>query len=299
MDNQRIFFQHLLQEHGLPEHVVDSLPTLYAPVMQWIASERARARGPIVVGVNGAQGSGKTTFCSLLVPLLEEIHHLRAHTLSIDDVYLPRDARLHLSQTIHPLCGIRGVPGTHDIPLAHSVFDRVSELTAGDSTALPRFDKALDDRKPVPLWEQIEGPVDVLFFEGWCVGCSSLPPWTGPINAREARDDPAGTWMKWSMEALEKEYLSLFERLNALIFIGVPSMETVRESRWLQEKKLRDSLGHEEEDGKWVGLMTRDEVMEYVDLFERYTEHMLKQMPKLADLHIQRDPEFRYTLMPF
>jgi len=33
-----------------------------------------------------------------------------------------------------------------------------------------------------------------------------------------------------------------------------------------------------------------------VDLFERYTEHMLKELPGAAPILIKRSPDFRYTL---
>ena len=97
-------------------------------------------------------------------------------------------------------------------------------------------------------------------------------------------------------ECLETEYGSLFSQLDALLFIAVPSMETVRESRWLQEKKLRDSMARNGDAEALVGLMTREEVLDYVELFERYTEHMLRTLPELADVHICRDPDFRYTV---
>ena len=78
--------------------------------------------------------------------------------------------------------------------------------------------------------------------------------------------------------------------------IKVPSMDTVRESRWLQEEKLwRASEGR---DGDLAGLMTRSEVMEYVDLFERYTEHMFTCIPPRADALIRRSHSFEYHLEP-
>jgi nitrogen fixation/metabolism regulation signal transduction histidine kinase len=40
--------------------------------------------GPVVVGINGAQGSGKTTLCQFLEVLLVE-HNQRSATLSIHD----------------------------------------------------------------------------------------------------------------------------------------------------------------------------------------------------------------------
>ena len=103
------------------------------------------------------------------------------------------------------------------------------------------------------------------------------------------------------MDAVEHECPR--NRIWLLVFpAGCPSlhrrssMETVRESRWLQEKKLRDSMARNGDAEALVGLMTREEVLDYVELFERYTEHMLRTLPELADVHICRDPDFRYTV---
>ena len=73
-------------------------------------------------------------------------------------------------------------------------------------------------------------------------------------------------------------------------------MDTVRNSRWLQEKKLWDA--HEKSGNKkaLVGLMTRSEVNDYVALFERYTAHMFTRMEAHADILIERDENFRYSL---
>ena len=134
--NATLFFE-LLEEHGLPESAREAWSTLYEPVLEWLVARQATQGGPIRVGVNGAQGSGKTTFCSLLVPLLERIHNLRAATLSIDDVYATRANRMKLGETLHPLCAIRGVPGTHDIPLAHSVLEHITALAPEECTHSP------------------------------------------------------------------------------------------------------------------------------------------------------------------
>ena len=289
-------FRDLLEAHGLPKDMMETLPTVYRPVLTWLAAQRAQKGTTVFIGVNGAQGSGKTTFCSLLVPLLHEAHGLRGVTLSIDDVYLPRESRIELGTNVHPLCEVRGVPGTHDVPLTHKVFDALQGLQRGEKTAIPRFDKARDDRKSQDKWDQVEGPVDVVFFEGWCVGCPPLPPWEGPYNEREKQEDSEGIWSRWSADALDREYTDLFGRLHGLIFIRVPSMDTVRNSRWLQEKKLWDA--HEKSGNKkaLVGLMTRSEVNDYVALFERYTEHMFTRMEAHADILIERDENFRYSL---
>ena len=92
-------------------------------------------------------------------------------------------------------------------------------------------------------------------------------------------------------------YQQLFARLDATIMIRVPSMETVRQGRWLQEQKLwQRHAKTPTEEHNLVGLMTYDEVLDYVALFARHTEHMLEHLPARADVLISRDENFSYRL---
>ncbi len=85
-------------------------------------------------------------------------HNIPTITLSIDDFYLShRDQRL--LATTHPtnrLIQHRGLPGTHDLSLAISVFD---SLKAGRATSIPIYDKAafggLGDRVDEEKWERV------------------------------------------------------------------------------------------------------------------------------------------------
>ena len=270
------------------------IASIYAPIVRWVESTRKRG-GTFVLGVNGAQGSGKSTFCELAKVLLSS-RGLSVAVLSIADLYLTREQRLKLSQEVHPLCAIRGVPGTHDVDLGLSVLNELRALKAGASFRVPRFDKARDDRADESAFTVVTGPVDVVLFEGWCVGEPPLPPFEGAINDREARDDPDGQWCLWSRGFLNDSYQRLYQQLDALMMIKVPSMETVRQSRWLQEEKLRMKMKHAGEADALPGLMTRKEVFEYVDLFERHTLHMFEQMPSRCNFVVYRDEDFNFRI---
>lgn len=297
MANHTQFFTETVQRLGLPSTAVHMLDTIHTPIAQWIAETVPHHNRPLMVGVNGAQGSGKSTFCALLAPLLKRVHGLTVATVSIDDVYLTRSNRMQLAQTIHPLCAFRGVPGTHDLHLAHAVFDALAATQSGSTAFIPRFDKSIDDRLPEVQWESCPGPIDAVLFEGWCVGCPELPTWTGPYNSRELKDDPNGVWAQWSASCLNDDYQKLFSRLDSMIMIEVPSMDTVRSSRWLQEERLWQQLqATDTPNSRPAGLMTKDEVIDYVALFERHTEHMLLELPSVADVLVKRDEDFHYTL---
>ena len=114
----------------------------------------------------------------MLAEVGEEHPPYRVATLSIDDLYLPR-AQLRALASAHPdnpfLRG-RGLPGTHDIPLGLSLLRSLKDInrTRADDIRIPRFDKSLfdgeGDRLPESEWTPVQGPLDVVLLEGWCVG---------------------------------------------------------------------------------------------------------------------------------
>ena len=115
-------FTRLLEEEGIP---VDTGPnellnTLYLPMASWLAARQQNS--PLVVGINGAQGSGKSTLTKILSMLLSQGFDKNVVSISIDDLYLTRAERQQLAEDIHPLFLTRGVPGTHDVELGKSIL---------------------------------------------------------------------------------------------------------------------------------------------------------------------------------
>ena len=185
--------------------------------------------GPVVVGINGAQGSGKSTLCQFLEVLLVE-HNQRSATLSIDDLYLTKAERERLGREVHPLLATRGVPGTHDAALGLSLIE---DFRAGRDLDLPRFDKSVDDRSPER--ETVKGPLQVLLFEGWCLGAvpQDEAALAEPVNDLEATEDPDLAWRRYVNEALDGAYKTLFEQLDMLVMLKVPDFAAVRRKRAL------------------------------------------------------------------
>jgi D-glycerate 3-kinase len=257
-------------------------------------AERCQPRSSLVVGINGAQGSGKTTLASLIQRALGKFSGKKATILSLDDFYLPKSARQDLARTVHPLCATRGVPGTHDCPLLLQVMSRLLVADDASKTAIPRFSKLADDRVDPADWAVFEGRPDVILFEGWCVGLPAdrLPPWRSPINALEREADPNGDWWRWSVACLAESYTAFWKMLDLLVVIELPDLEAVIASRLRQEKDLQP------EQGGAVRRMNAAEVERFVQHFERYTRAMWDVMPSLADIVVRRDAEFQYVLEP-
>ncbi len=282
---------------GLPNPVVDELETVYLPIARWIHSLARVAERPVILGVNGAQGVGKTTFCALLGGLLKRGFDCAAATLSLDDLYLSRDERSKFAEAVHPLCAVRGVPGTHDVELGLTVFDALTGAAPETETLLPRFDKMTDDRASIDGFARWMGRPDVVLFEGWCVGARAGPSWEEPFNAREARDDPQGVWSRWSAEKLATDYPALFSRIDALLMIQMPSMDFVLESRCRQERELRARAQVEPARTKERRLMSREDLGEFVALFERLTVFMSTDLPPRADVLIGCSEDHVYRLL--
>ncbi|MDB2668195.1 P-loop NTPase fold protein, partial [Luminiphilus sp.] len=63
---------------------------------------------PIIVGINGSQGSGKSTLSAYLSQIMPRLLGVDCHIISIDDFYLTRARRVKLASAVHPLLAIRG-----------------------------------------------------------------------------------------------------------------------------------------------------------------------------------------------
>ena len=117
----------LLELLDLPPSYRDTVENAWRPLAAAIALKAASAGRSLLVGINGAQGSGKTTACAFLEVLLAE-RGLKAVTVALDDLYLTRAEREALARDEHPLFLTRGVPGTHDVDLGMALLD---DLLAG------------------------------------------------------------------------------------------------------------------------------------------------------------------------
>ncbi|MCB2079825.1 MAG: kinase [Novosphingobium sp.] len=237
------------------------------------------SRRPVVLGICGAQGSGKSTLARALLKRCEALGIVAA-CLSIDDLYLTKAEREHLARDVHPLLLTRGPPGTHDPALGLSVIDCFER---GRQVALPRFDKASDDRAPKGDWPIVSGQCEVLILEGWCVGArpekeSAL---VAPVNALECDEDPGGIWRSYVNRALAGRYQDLFARIDALVLLESPGFDIVLEWRMQQEDELRARYA------RGSAVMKRGDIARFVQHYERITRHVLREMPGRADLVIR------------
>lgn len=194
----------------------------------------ANPERPALIGVGGAQGSGKSYQCRAYAAA-----HPRVAHFSLDDVYLTRDEREALAREIHPLCLTRGPPGTHDLDLADQTIARLEQAEADTRTLLPRFDKVRDDRAAQSTWSAFRGQPDAILFDGWCLGAVSGKElgFDPSINALEREHDADGTWRCATDFYLATDYADFFAAFDALIYLRAPSWEIVRRWRGQQEEE--------------------------------------------------------------
>ncbi len=286
-----------IERHRLPAAFSDSVDAAFQPFAQWLETRIAeRESDALVLGINGTQGTGKSTVADYLSEVLSTEYDRRVAILSIDDLYLTQAERLGLARDVHPLFATRGVPGTHDVNLGTAVIQQLKTLSAGESVALPRFDKSRDDRRPQDAWPEVWGPIDLVIFEGWCVGSIAADDdaLIEPINVLEANDDPAGHWRRYVNRELHSTYRPLFELVDTLLLLQAPGFEAVSEWRLEQERKLRDNA-----DQDAPAVMSDDEVQRFIQHFERMTRHNLEALPAIADAVITLNRQHQATALRF
>ena len=261
------------------------------PICFWIA-KKTKNKKPYFVGLAGGQGTGKTTISSIIKIILEKYFKLKVFKISIDDFYKTRKERIALSKKVHPMLLTRGVPGTHDINMMLDFFKK-SKSKKFKKMKLPNFNKAIDDRFPTNKWNKINKRPDVIIFEGWCVGAKSqsFKKLRKPINKLEKIEDKKLKWRKKVNSELNKDYKKIFNLIDKMIFLKVPSFKFVLRWRLLQEKKLRAKFN-----GK--GIMTIPQVKKFVMYYERITKDMLKDLDK-SDIVINLDKRHRLSEIRF
>ena len=283
MDSAPHWLACLIADEGLPTAFADEVARVHRPLAEGIASA-ARAHGlGFVLGLCGPQGSGKSTLVKVVQRLLEA-DGLTVAVLSLDDLYLNRAERKRLAAEVHPLLATRGPPGTHDVALGRKVLD---ELARPGPVAIPRFDKGSDDRKVESQWDVATGPVDVILFEGWCVGSVPEPEaaLADPVNALEHNEDPDGRWRRYVNAALGGDYQTLFARIDLFVLLQAPSFVVVEGWRLEQEAKLRKAAP----DG--AGVMSEAQVRRFVAHYKRITRWLMAEAPARADLVIRLDAD--------
>ena len=250
------------------------------PISFWIA-KKAKKNKPCIVGLSGGQGSGKTTISSIISIILRKYFKLNVFTISIDDFYKTRKERFLLSKRIHPSLMTRGVPGTHDINMILDFF-KIVKGKKFRSLKLPKFNKVTDDRYNKKSWYSLKKKPDIIIFEGWCVGAKAEKNNTlkKSVNSMEKLKDTKLTWRSYVNEQLKTKYKQLYDQLNCLLYIKSSNFTLLKKWRIKQETKLRIKNKRSNK----FKIMSDQEVINFMQTYQRVTQSMFKYVPKYASI---------------
>ncbi len=282
-----------IEKHRLHDEYRLTAESYFLPIADTIYQQFKDSDGTFFVGINGCQGSGKSTFTDFIAEYLTTTYQLNVIVMSLDDFYLSSDKRQQLAQNIHPLLATRGVPSTHDIDALNQVLTQLTQHKTG--FAIPKFSKATDEPLPESQWPVISKPADIVLLEGWCWGVKAQTEQqlSAPINELELQSDPSGKWRTHVNEQLERLYQPLYKKMNYWIGLQAPSFDCVYKWRLEQEQKLQD---------RNVGLanskiMTPEEILNFTQYFQRLSVQGSQTVSKIADAIFYLDYDRHITKM--
>ena len=266
---------------------VGQLKKFYIPICDHIFKKLKKSPKNNIIGLSGAQGSGKSTIAQIIKLVLKFRHNLHVICFSIDDYYKTLKERKKMAYRVNKLFLTRGVPGTHDIKMLLNDLKKLN-LLKFKKMKIPKFDKSIDDRLPKNKWSIIKKKPDVIIFEGWCIGARHEKKSTlkNSINKLEKNEDRDMVWRNTVNSELKKNYLRLFKKINFLVYLKIPSFKYVIKWRSLQEKKLKRK-------NKGKKIMNHNQILRFIMFYERLTKNMIKVITEKANILISLDPKHR------
>ncbi|GKZ79536.1 hypothetical protein AnigIFM56816_003735 [Aspergillus niger] len=271
------------------QNIHDVLSNVLPRIESHVEAQRsAPSKRPFILGLTGLQGSGKSTWTDALAQALNDEYKYNTINISLDDLYLDHDDLIQVrdNNPSNRLLRTRGQPGTHDIALAVEFFDG---LARPSEKIIPSFDKSLFNgeggRAPQDIWRRIPAgvTVDIVIFEGWCVGFQPLQEdeikrrWD---HAKEVSTEGSlkQTLGEHKLEHLLKvnenlrQYCELFmgpQNFDFLIHLDTDDLINVYGWRLEQEHALRE---------KKKGAMSDEEVVRFVKGYMPAYELYLDQL---------------------
>ncbi len=277
------FLETFIQQEGLNDIFRRNVTEYFNAYAHRLAQLAEASSRPVIVGLNGAQGSGKSTLSQYLSQMMPMHLGVDCHVLSIDDFYLSKAKRKKLAASVHPLLAIRGVPGTHDVPRLLDALAGFIE-PAVQSVTVPIFDKLKDDRTRRVHKIQKSAKPTIVLFEGWCVGIPAQRQLalSVPASSFEFSNDNNGVWRSYVNERLGADYADVFKLLDRLSMLKPPCFEAVYDWRVDQEIRLV-ARRRQEFSSESIRGMSVKEVGEFVENFRRLTCHALEVLPGIAN----------------
>ncbi|WP_299487510.1 glycerate kinase [Acaryochloris sp. IP29b_bin.137] len=234
---------------------LETLWRVWMPLAYQLAEARQDLSRPLIQGILGMQGAGKTTLTTVLQIILKQLGY-SCCCLSIDDLYKTYAERQHL-QAQDSRLKWRGPPGTHDVDLGIQILDQVRANQANTSIQVPRFDKSAFGGQGDRNGFEIVPTADIILFEGWFVGAQPISP-----DVFEQAPSPINTPVdrKFAMDMNQRlqDYLPLWDRLDRLMVLNLADYQL--------SKQWRKEAEHKAIAAGNAG-MSDQEIDEFVDYF--------------------------------
>ncbi|UZJ53954.1 hypothetical protein CBS101457_003274 [Exobasidium rhododendri] len=260
------------------KHVKDTLSTF-------------KGKRPMIVGMQGPQGSGKTTVTERVKQdLLKEGR--RIAVFSLDDLYKTHEDMLKLAHDnpSNALLQGRGQPGTHDMDLGRRLLSQLRNSADGTKVSLPVYDKSLFQGQGERSEEtiEVEMPLEVVIFEGWCMGFYPL----SEVELQRRIHDcnkVRGEEEVWQDEAVQpyfashsvkslfqinnslRSYLDWYDYIDAFIQLKPDNLQNVFAWRLQAEHAMKDAG----KDGM-SDVQVHDFVARYMPGYELFGEGVTK-----------------------
>ena len=256
---------------GWKEVPLETTWTLWLPLAIQLADAQVTLKRPLIQGILGGQGTGKTTLGRVLTLILTHLGQTVC-SISIDDIYKTYGDRQILKKN-DPRLIWRGPPGTHDVELGLKVLKGIKSLDDNAVIKVPRFDKSAwqgDGDRTQP--EPIQRP-SIVLFEGWFVGTRPIAPERFD-QAPEPIVTEADRAFARDMNERLHDYLPLWDELDQLMVLYPTNYRMSQQWRRDAEQKMKASG----RDG-----MSDDQINQFVTYFWRSLHPELFITPLLKD----------------
>jgi D-glycerate 3-kinase len=263
---------------------LDLLWRLWLPLALDIAAYRQRLGRPMIQGILGVQGTGKTTLATIVSLLLQQLGY-GVCSLSLDDLYKTYDERRQLYR-IDPRLRWRGPPGTHDVDLGLATLQHLRHGQPSHPVQLPQFDKAAHRGAGDRTAPKTVVDIDIVLFEGWFVGVRPIDPAqfdTAPLPIETEGDRQFAR----DCNARLQDYLPLWEQLDRLMVLYPTDYRLSQQWRQQAEHQMLAT-------GR-TG-MTDDEIKQFVEYFWRslHPELLIKPLlhnSRYVDVVVEVNPD--------
>jgi len=212
--------------------LLSTLWNLWLPLGMQLGTARQQGDRPLVQGILGGQGTGKTTLGSVLMLILQQLGY-NSLSLSIDDLYLTYGERQQLKQE-DPRLVWRGPPGTDDVQLGMTVLQQLRD--GKGRVEIPRFDKSAWGGEGDRAAPEVVENIDIVLFEGWFVGVRPIDPIifdSPPSPIITAGDRQFARDMNERLQ----EYLPLWEYIDRLLVLYPTDYRLCKEWRQQAERE--------------------------------------------------------------